>query len=169
MNEFTAVERSRTIRWDNPAATAAKGVTMAGIDYLRAIAAGDISPPPFAVLLDFSLDSIEPGRVAFSCAPQEFHCNPMGNVHGGIAATLIDSAAGCAVHSLLDVGEFFGTVNLDVNYVKPIRPGGDRLVCTGEVIHRGGSIVTAEARVTGPDRTLYAYGHATNKVLRPGR
>jgi uncharacterized protein (TIGR00369 family) len=166
MNDISGIHRTRTVQWDDPAATAGQGAKLAGIDYMCAVAAGELPPPPIAVLLGMGIDNIEPGRVTFSCDPQEFHCNPMGIVHGGLAATLIDSAAGCAAHTTLAAGDLYGTIDLNVTYVKAIVPGSGRLLCTGEVVHAGGSIVTANARLAGGDGSLYAYGHATMSVRR---
>lgn len=166
MNDISGIHRTRTIQWDDPLATAGRGAQLSGIDYMRAVAAGDLPPPPIAKLLDMTIDSIEPGRVVFACRPQEFHCNPMGVVHGGLAATLIDSAAGCAVQTLLDPGAFMSTIDLDVTFVKPVMPGHEPLLCAGEVIHQGGSILTASGRLTDTGDTLFAYGHITSKVRR---
>src|SRR6185295_14670962 len=96
--------RERTITWEDPlpAATSARGLS--GLEYMRAIAAGDVPPPPIAVLMGFELVEVEEGRAVFAVTPQEFHYNPIGVVHGGLAATLLDSAMGCAVHSTLPAG-----------------------------------------------------------------
>src|SRR6185295_4939079 len=97
-------ERARTITWDDPLPAAASARGRSGLDYLHAIAAGDVPPPPIAVLLGFELVEVEEGRAVFAVTPQEFHYNPIGVVHGGLAATLLDSAMGCAVHSTLPAG-----------------------------------------------------------------
>jgi len=164
MSQTTLPGRSRTVSWDDPRAGAMRGLGMAGLDYLRAMQAGQLSPPPFGVLLDMTVERIDAGEVVFGCAPQEFHCNPMGSVHGGLSATLIDSAAGCAIHSTLAPGEAWSTVDMHVSFVRAILPGGPALRCAGKVVHKGRSIVTAEARVSDADGTLYAYGHITGKV-----
>ena len=88
----------------------------------------------------------------------------MGTVHGGLSATLIDSAAGCAVHSTLGPGKLYGTVDLTSTFVRAILPGGPMLYCAGQVLHEGRSIVTAEARVVDEAGTLYSYGHVTAKI-----
>lgn len=164
MNDMSVQPRERTVTWNDPQVAGQAGLKMSGIDFLRAIGAGRLPPAPIGVLLDFHPVEVEHGRAVFSCQPQEMHCNPMGTVHGGLAATLIDSAAGCAVHTTLGPGKIYGTVDLTTTLVKPILPGGPRLLCAGQVLHQGRSIVTAEARVMDEQGTLYAYGHVTAKV-----
>ena len=164
MDDMTLQLRERTIAWDDPRTGGKAGLAMAGIDFLRAIADGRLPRPPISAFLDFELLEVEHGRAVFACQPQEIHCNPMGTVHGGLSATLIDSAAGCAVHSTLGAGKVFSTVDLTTTLVRPIMPGGAKLICAGQVLHQGRSIVTAEARVVDEDCKLYAYGHITAKV-----
>lgn len=164
MNDMSILPRERTIRWEDPRPSAQAGLGMAGIDFLRAIGDGRVPRPPISALLDFEPIEVEHGRAVFACEPQEIHCNPMGTVHGGLMATLIDSAAGCAVHTTLGPGKIYGTVDLTTTLVKAVMPGGPRLICAGQVLHQGRSIVTAEARVVDEQGTLYAYGHITAKV-----
>jgi len=97
--------RTRSFSWEDPAATAAAGLSRAGIDYLREIVDGELPPPPFAQLLGFSLVEVESGRAVFAMKPAEWMYNSLGSVHGGIAATLLDSCMGCAVHSTLEAGD----------------------------------------------------------------
>jgi uncharacterized protein (TIGR00369 family) len=175
MNEMSRVlrqpertgPRSIAVSWEDPRAAADRGRRMDGLGYMRAMQAGEISPPPIAVLLGFRPELFEPGHAVFVCDTAEYHCNPMGMVHGGVAATLIDSAAGCAIHTTLGPGEFWGTVDLNVTFVKGIAPESGAIRCEGRVIHRGRSIVTAEGRVTDADGALAAYGHITGKISRP--
>ena len=164
MNDMSVQVRERTIGWDDPRTGAKAGLGMAGIDFLRAVAEGRLPRPPISAFLDFQIVEVEHGRAVFSCRPQEIHCNPMGTVHGGLSATLIDSAAGCAIHSTLGAGKVFGTVDLTTTLVRPILPGGPQLFCAGQVLHQGRSIATAEARVVDETGTLYAYGHVTAKI-----
>ena len=96
--------RTRTVTWQDPRSVAAAGARLAGIDYMRAIAAGELPPPPIAVLLRMQPVEVEPGRAVFEGEPGEEHYNPIGVVHGGYAATLLDSALGCAVHTTLEAG-----------------------------------------------------------------
>jgi uncharacterized protein (TIGR00369 family) len=156
-------ERSRTFTWDDPARVGTAGLSMAGADFLRAIAERRLPPPPIAKLMDFDIVEVGEGRVVFAVVPQEFHYNPIGVVHGGLAATLLDSAMGCAVHSLLPAGRGYTTLELKVNYVRPMKHDTGRVEAVGKVIHLGGKIATAEGRVTDGAGKLYA--HATTTCL----
>lgn len=137
-----------------------------GLSALRAIAAGELPPPPIAVLLGFEIVEVEAGRVVFAVEPGPQHYNPIGSVHGGLAATLIDSATGCAVHSTLPAGVGCTTTDLQVRYVRAITRDTGRILCEGTVVHRGRTIATAEARVTAGDRLL-AHGTAGVLILPP--
>jgi uncharacterized protein (TIGR00369 family) len=133
-----------------------------GLTALRAMIAGEIPPPPIALLLGFELVEVEPGRVLFAVEPGEQHYNPIGTVHGGLAATLIDSATGCAVHTTLPADTAYTTTDVQVRFVRPITRDTGRIECVGEVVHHGRTLATAEARVTAGDRLL---AHGTASVL----
>jgi uncharacterized protein (TIGR00369 family) len=137
-----------------------------GLAALRAMIAGEIPPPPIALLLGFELVEVEPGRVVFAVEPDDRHYNPIGSVHGGLAATLIDSATGCAVHTTLPAGTAYTTTDVQVRFVRPITRDTGRIECVGEVVHRGRTLATAEARVTAGDRLL-AHGTASLLILPP--
>jgi uncharacterized protein (TIGR00369 family) len=154
--------RERTIAWQDPmvAATSARGLS--GLEYMRAIASGEIPPPPIAVLLGFELVEIEEGRAVFAVTPEEFHYNPIGVVHGGLAATLLDSAMGCAVHSTLPAGTGYTTLEVKVNFARPITRETGRVRCEGTLIHGGRSVATADGRVIAEDTgKLLAHGTTT--------
>jgi uncharacterized protein (TIGR00369 family) len=157
------IERDRTVRWEdpNPGAEAAK--TMGGLEYLRALARGELAGAPMANLMGFGFSEVEEGRVVFECVPGEYHYNPIGSVHGGLACTLFDSAMGCAVHTELPAGVGYTTVELKVNFLRPITSETGRLICEGTTIHVGGRIATAEARLT--DEAGKLYGHATTTCM----
>ncbi len=116
-------QRSRTVTWHEPGPSTAKGLTMAGVDYLRAMVDGELPPPPIAGLIGFDMVSAEPGRVVFTCVPDESAYNAMGAVHGGLVCTLLDSVAGCAMHSTLPQGKGYTSVEIKVNYLKAVRAG----------------------------------------------
>src|SRR2546425_8727525 len=97
-------DRTRTVSWEDPLIGASAAPGMSGLDYLRAIAAGDLPPPPIALLLGMDLAHIETGHAVFELEVGEHLYNPIGSVHGGVLATLMDSALGCAVHSTLPAG-----------------------------------------------------------------
>ena len=113
-----AAVRTRTVTWEDPLVFARAGATLAGIDYLRAVAQGKLPPPPIALLLGFDIEEVAEGRVVFTAATGEHQYNPIGVVHGGLAATLLDSAMGCAVHSRLPKGRGYTTLEIKVNYVR---------------------------------------------------
>jgi uncharacterized protein (TIGR00369 family) len=135
-----------------------------GLTAMRAIIAGELPPPPIAVLLGFELVEVQPGRVLFAVEPGEQHYNPIGTVHGGLAATLIDSATGCAVHTSLPAGTGYTTTDVQVRFVRAITRETGRILCEGRVVHLGRTLATAEARVTAGDRLL-AHGTASLLIL----
>jgi uncharacterized protein (TIGR00369 family) len=116
---------------------------------------------PIAELVGMELVELGEGRATFALDPAERHYNPLGTVHGGIAATLLDSAMGCAVHTTLSDGERYTTLELKVNFVRAITEATGRVVASGSVIHRGGRIATAEARLADGDGRLLAHGTST--------
>jgi uncharacterized protein (TIGR00369 family) len=133
---------------------------------MQALLHGKIPYASIAKTLDFLVVEIEPGRAVFQGAPGPNHLNPMGGVHGGWYATLLDSALGCAVHTLLPAGQGYTTAELSVNIVKAINPAKvSRVRAIGTVIHCGRQLATAEARIVGPDGTLYAHGTTTCLVF----
>jgi uncharacterized protein (TIGR00369 family) len=158
--------RQRTVTWDDPVEAATRGAGLSGLDYLRAIAAGEVPPPPIAVLLGFEVTEVEEGRAVFAVTPEEFHYNPIGVVHGGLAATLLDSAMGCAVHSTLPAGTAYTTLEVKVNFARAITRDTGRVVCEASVIHRGRTVATAEGRVVTQDTgKLLAHGTTTCLLL----
>ncbi len=157
------VERSRTVSWQDPLAGAEAAREMSGIEYLRAMSRGELPGPPIAELMGFGFSEIEEGRVVFECVPAEYHYNPIGAVHGGLACALFDSAMGCAVHTALPVGVGYTTVELKVNFLRPISVRTGRVLCEGKTIHVGGRIATAEARLL--DESGKLYGHATTTCM----
>ncbi len=167
MSNLQEMLRTRTITWEDPAPTAQVGRTMSGQDYLKAMQAGEFPPPPIAVLMDIRIEEVSEGRVVFAALPAEYHYNPLGTVHGGLAATLLDSALGCAVHSTLPAGTSYTTLEIKINYLRPMTRKTGLVYCEGKVIHVGGRVATAEGRLTGADGKLYAHGTTTCIILRP--
>jgi EmrB/QacA subfamily drug resistance transporter len=158
--------RSRTITWEDPLGSAERRHDLSGIDHLRAIRNGEIAPPPIAVLLGMTIVKIEEGRAVFAAEPDEYHYNPIGVVHGGLAATLLDSAMGCAVQSTLPAGTAYTTLELKTNFVRPMTRETGRVVCEASVVHSGSRIATAEGRIYVEETgKLVAHGTATCIVL----
>lgn len=160
-------DRTRAFTWDDPATGLSAARTLSGLEYLRAMQRGELPGPPIAATLDFTIAEIDEGRVVFTVIPAEYHYNPIGAVHGGLAATLCDSAMGCAVHSTLPAGTAYTTIELKVNYIRALTKETGIVRCEGKTIAVGGRIATAEARMTDAAGTLYAHATTTCLIIRP--
>jgi uncharacterized protein (TIGR00369 family) len=159
--------RTRSFSWEDPAAAAATGINMPGLEYLEAIAAGTLPPPPVAQLLGFSIVEVEHGRALFAMQPEEWMYNPLGSVHGGVVATLLDTCMGCAVHSTLEAGVGFTTSDLQVRYIRAMSDGTGRVLAEGRIVHRGRRTATAEGRLLTEDgETLLAHATTGCMILR---
>jgi uncharacterized protein (TIGR00369 family) len=161
--------RSRTITWTDPAQSRFRGRSLSGYERLLAIHRGELAPPPAAALLGMELDEVEPGRTVFSLLADELHENPMGTMHGGIVATLVDTAMGCALSSRLPADAGFTTLELKTNFVRAITQATGRIYAEGTVVHSGGRVATTEARVHDSNGTLYAHATSTCLILRGAR
>ena len=140
---------------------------MTGLELLEALQNGRIPPPGVIATLGGGIQTVEEGRVVFWLDPDDRHTNPMGTIHGGILATFLDSAMGCAVHSALPEGKGYTTLELAVNYVRPVLPGSGRIFAEGSVLHVGSRVATADGRITTEDGTLVAHAKTTCLVLSP--
>ena len=162
-------ERERRVAWRDPRELVRAVVErrMSGLELLRAIRDGGLPAPPVAELLGFELDEAEPGRVVFALQPGEHHYNPNGVVHGGIAAALLDTAAGCAVTSLLPYGVTCATLELKVNYIRSLTAASPRVSCVGSVLHLGRRSAVAEGRLLLPGGKLAAHATSTLMVFPP--
>jgi uncharacterized protein (TIGR00369 family) len=159
-----AATRTRTFSWQDPAATAAEGLKLSGLDYITAIAAGTLPPPPIAQLLGFEILEAQEGRAVFALKPAEWMYNPIGMVHGGIAATILDSCMGCAVHTTLEAGVGYTTTDLHVRYIRAMGEATGRVLAEGRVVHGGRRTATAEGRLfVESEQTLIA--HATTGCM----
>ena len=132
-----------------------------GLEIFQAMIAGELPAPPISQTLDFILVEAEHGRVVFQGRPGFAHYNPMGIVHGGWFATLLDSALGCAVASTLPAGKAYTTAELKVNIVRPLSDMVPFVRAESRIIHGGNRMATADARLTGADGKLYAHGSTT--------
>jgi uncharacterized protein (TIGR00369 family) len=158
--------RTRTITWQDPLASAEVGAKLTGLEYIDAIAAGEIAPPPMGAVMRFTIPEVEEGRVAFEGEPGEEHYNPIGVVHGGYASTILDSALGSAVHTTLDAGVGYTTLTLETKFVRPITRDTARVRVEAEVVHRGRTLATAEARLVAADTgKLLATGTSTCLII----
>jgi uncharacterized protein (TIGR00369 family) len=134
---------------------------MSGMQLFNAMFAGKLPFAPIGETMDFLAVEIEPGRAVFQGRPMLRHYNPIGTVHGGWIATLLDSCVGCAVHSTLPAGKAYTTAELKVNYVRAVTAKVQLLRAIGTVIHVGGRMATADGRLVGPDGKLYAHASTT--------
>jgi uncharacterized protein (TIGR00369 family) len=159
------ITRTRLLTWQDPLPTAAAGAELAGLEYMRRIIAGELPPPPIAVTLRMAVVEVDEGRAVFAGEPGEEHYNPIGVVHGGYAATVLDSAIGCAVHTTLPAGTAYTTLTLEAKFVRPITRDTGPVLCSATVIHRGRRQATAEARLTDGDGHLLAHGTGTCMIL----
>ncbi|WP_213956990.1 PaaI family thioesterase [Variovorax sp. dw_954] len=134
-----------------------------GLEVMQMMLAGEIPYAQIAKTLEFTIIEARPGVAIFQGTPLPQHLNPLGTIHGGWVATMLDSALGCSVHTMMPPGRGYTTAELGVNYVKGLTPKIERVRAEGKVIHCGKQLATAEARLFGPDGTLYA--HATTTCL----
>jgi uncharacterized protein (TIGR00369 family) len=137
--------------------------TMSGLDYLRAMIAGELPPPPIASLMDMTLVEAAPGTATFICEPDESHYNPIGTVHGGLVCTLLDSALGCAVQTTLPQGQGYTSIEIKVNYLRPVLAGSGRLTCVATVTKPGNRVAFADGVVT--DASGKTVATATGSLL----
>jgi uncharacterized protein (TIGR00369 family) len=136
-----------------------------GMEIFQAMLAGEIPAPPISQTFDFLLVEAEPGRAVFQGKPHFGYYNPLGTVHGGWIATLLDSAVACAVHTLLPPGKTYTTLELKVNYVRALTEKVPMVRAVGTTIYQGGRIGTSEGRLIGPDGTLYAHASTTCIIM----
>jgi uncharacterized protein (TIGR00369 family) len=159
--------RERSFSWEDPAATAAAALELPGLRCMQAIVDGTLPPPPIARLLDFELVEVQDGRALFAMQPAEWMYNPIGSVHGGIAATILDSCMGCAVHTTLEAGVGYTTTDLQVRYIRAMSDTTGRVLAEGRVVHRGKRTATAEGRLFAEsDERLLAHGSTGCVILR---
>jgi uncharacterized protein (TIGR00369 family) len=158
-----AAVRERRYAWTDPTETALLARTTSGLELLRRVLRGELPPPPIADTLGFRLSEAEAGRVVFTAEPHAWQYNPIGSVHGGMLATVLDSAAGCAVHSRLPAGTAYTSLDLTVRFLCPVTVDTGSLRCTGEVVSMGRRTAFAQTSLTDSAGRLLA--HATSTCL----
>jgi uncharacterized protein (TIGR00369 family) len=161
-------ERRKVVTWADPKTTARAGKMLSGLDYLDAIRAGELPPPPAACLLDMEITHVEEGCVRMQLRPGEHHYNTIGSVHWGIVATLLDSVMGCAVHSTLPPGQAYATLEIKVNYLRAVTEATGTVAAEGRIVHGGRRSAVAEAKLTDVAGRLYATASTTCLVVEPG-
>ena len=155
------MSRSLTLTWQDPMPLAQAARTMSGIEFLRAVRDGKLSAAPIQELIGMRLAEVEEGSAVWELVPAEQHYNPIGVAHAGIAATLLDSAMACAVHSTLPVGKGYTTLEFKVNLVRGVTLKSGKLRATGKLVHSGRTTATAQARLEDASGTLYAHASST--------
>jgi uncharacterized protein (TIGR00369 family) len=160
-----APPRERRVAWADPRALAQAGQGMAGLDFLRALIAGEVPPPPIVTLMGIALAEAEPGRVTMRMPAGEYLYNPIGSVHGGALATLLDSVMGCAVHSTLPAGRGYTTLEIKVNYLRAVTAGSGQVTAVGRMIHAGRRQAVAEGSLTDEAGRLCATASTTCLVF----
>ena len=138
---------SKTVVWHDPTSTAAAGTRLAGLDFLTAIRDGKLPPPPIALLIGMRMVEVEVGRVVFECELDESVYNPIGTVHGGLACTLADTVIGCAVHTTLEAGVAYTSIDLNVSYMRPVTLASSPVRATGVVTKPGSRVAFASAAI----------------------
>jgi uncharacterized protein (TIGR00369 family) len=161
-------DRTRTYSWEDPLAVLGEVVGLTGLELMRKVTDGELPPPPIASTLDFRLVEVEQGRVVFECEPAEFHYNPIGTVHAGLASTLLDSAMGCAFVTTLDPLVPWTTLELKANFTRALTVDTGVVRCLGTVLHAGRKVATTEAQIEDAQGRLCAHGTSTILVLADG-
>ncbi|SNT58901.1 PaaI family thioesterase [Actinacidiphila glaucinigra] len=155
--------RSRTFEWGDPKVSAAAVGRTSGLEFLRDVLAGRLPAPPIASTLGFTLEEVEEGRAVFAMEPGEEHYNPIGSVHGGVYATLLDSAAGCAVQSVLPEGMGYTSLDLNLKFLRPITVETGKVRAVGTVLNQGRRTALAQAELF--DATDRLLAHATSSCM----
>ena len=162
-----APARVRTVSWDDPSPVMAAAGRLSGLDLLRGILKGDLPPAPIARTMGYDMLEVDKGRSVFGCEPGEHLSNPIGVIHGGVAATLLDTATACAVHSELPAATGYTTLSLTVDYLHGMTAETGPVRCTGRVTRMGGRIAIADGELVGEDGTVHARGSSTCLIFRP--
>src|SRR5882762_6659931 len=158
---------TQTVAEELPSVRTEARSIMSGLEYMRKIMTGELPPSGMVQLLNLKLVEVSKGRAVFTVQPDERHYNGLGIAHGGLAATLLDSALGCAINAMMPAGKVFTTLEMKINYVRPITRERGELRCEAKMIHVGGRVATAEGRIIDEDGKLYAHGTATCMLFRP--
>jgi uncharacterized protein (TIGR00369 family) len=156
----------QTFQWVDPVQVLAETAKLSGLEYMEGLRGGTVPPPPIAVLMQFSVIEVEFGKVVFGCLPSHAHYNPIGMVHGGLVCTLLDTVTGCAAHSTLDAGVGYTSIEIKVNYLRPVLADTGLLTGTGHVIKGGNRVIFAEGNVTDNTGALVATASST-LLVRP--
>lgn len=159
--------RSRTVTWEDPLVGYALMPSMTGLEHVRGMIEGTVPPPPMANLLNMRIVDADVGSATFVCDPDESHYNPIGTVHGGLVCTMLDSAVGCATETTLPRGQRYTSIEIKVNYLRPVRAGSGQLTCVGTVTKSGSRVAFTEGVVTDRAGTVVATASSTLLLFAP--
>jgi uncharacterized protein (TIGR00369 family) len=157
--------RSKTVTWYDPALTVDRGAGLSGLEFIQALADGSLPPPPIALLLGMRPREVRFGEVAFECTPDESVYNPLGIIHGGLLCTLADTAAGCAVHTTLPAGVGYTSIDITINYLRPVTLQTGTLLATGRVTKPGRRVAFAAAEIADPAGRVVATATSSCLVI----
>lgn len=166
MEKDVKTNRSRTVTWKNPKTSSRDADAISGLDYLRSIKEGVVQPPPIARLVGYHIIRVSPGKTVFGLNPDEYHYNPFETVHGGILSTLLDTAMTSAVLSKLPIGKACATLEMKINYIRPVKADTGLIHARAEVVHLGAHIATAQGKILDAHEKLYAHGVSTCSVFK---
>lgn len=161
------MQQSKTITWVDPRPQAIQALTMTGLEYLQAMIDGDIPAPPIASHINLEVVSVETGEAVMAATPDESHYNPIGSVHGGFFATLLDSVCGCAVQTTLPAGTAYTSLDLSVSFLRGITTDTGRVIATGRVTKPGSKAAFVDADIRDADGRLLATATSTCLVFTP--
>ena len=156
-------KRTRTFQWEDPQISSRDTQNISGLDYLCALRDGRIAPPPAARLVGYHIVNVDTGQAVFELNPSEYHYNPFSTVHGGMLSTLLDTAMTAAVMTLLPPGKACSTLELKINFIRPVSSRTGLVTAKANVIHAGKRVATAEGRLFDANEKLHA--HATSTCL----
>ncbi len=160
------IDRKRTIIWEDPKNSARDATSISGLDYLKSIKEGVINPPPVAMLVGYKISEVDNGYAVFELNPEEYHYNPFSTVHGGILSTLLDTTMTASVLSTLQKGISCSTVEIKVNFIRPVTSKTEILRCEAKPIHIGKHLATVEGRLKCNNGKLYAHGVSTCSIFK---
>lgn len=168
-NDAQVETRTRTITWEDPRTFVEAARGKAGLETLREVIAGRLPPPPMGRLMNIRLTVANRGEVVFEGVPEEYHYNPMGIVHGGMAATILDSALGCCVYTCVEAGDVWTTLDIKVSYLKAMTVETGLVRAIAKTIHVGRTVALAEARLVDVNDVIYAHATSTCLIKRAAR
>ena len=160
------MEKKKTIHWLDPELSMRDAATISGLDYLKAIRDGQRQHPPVAMLIGYRISDVDTGCAVFELDPREYHYNPFSTVHGGILSVLLDTAMTASVLSTLPKGVTCATVEIKVNFIKPVTEETGLIRCEARPIHVGKRLATVEGRIRDKDEVLLAHGMSTCSIFK---